>query len=659
MTLQKIITPTSFLWLSAFICALYFYNPWQLELFGVSIAIIFVWSILMLQNGINNGWQIPQSWAHRFIGLFWLLAFFSLFVSDVINISLMAFCFFSVMPLSFYIFTMRSDEKCMKNIAYALSAIFAVLAVWALIQFFFFNMENKGAAHHPLANSNSLGALFNLAVFSALGWIFIATNKQEKMIATALAVLYLGGLIATSSRGAFLSFLLFMPIMLICLKSETIRDWRYIAIFILGGVLLFLSTTIGEFEGNRMIVRVTETVTLSQNDISNNRFKIWEGALGVLKEHWLSGIGIGMFFLHYNEFRLPEEIKGVYHAHSDPLQFWIEMGVLGPILFYAFLIAVLIRTVKAYRKSENNNQRVLLLAPFFAMATVALHSHVTFNFYNLSILYGCGFLLAVWYLTSEQILGVNRKHMFMPDNTSPSLSLVFISLPFLFLSALFLPYLASEHFVNSARQRMIAGDLEGFSKDIQLANSLSRHTNYRSNLLAVTVPLTLLEEAKDKMGEERTKSVVEQALYYLENAHGINPRSAAALYYLGRLKTLAPAKYLPSDMKEPEEYYKEALKLDPLHLGSRMALADILALRGDRKAALKLLEGGYKYIYNTSKVIDYYQKMALAYLQDGQMEKYQEALLRLKGAQKRFLGTTLSGGDRLLKQQESPAFVSP
>lgn len=643
MTVRSIFSPSVVLWLSAFICALYFYNAWQLELFGVSVALVFMWSVYTLQKNIKSGWPVPQSWAHRFLGGFWALAFLSLFVSDVINVSLMAFCFFSVMPLTFYMFTLRRDTEAMKSIGYGLALVFAVLSVWALIQFFFFNLENKGAAHHPLANSNSLGALMNLAVFSALGWILIAKTHREKIMATGLAVLYLGGLIATSSRGAFLSLALFFPLMMIVIRSEAVRDWRYLAAFIVGGTLLFLSTLLGAFESNQMIVRVAETVSFAQEDVSNNRLNIWAGALAVLKENWLFGIGIGMFFLYYNEFRIPEEIKGVYHAHSDPFQFWIEMGVLAPLMFYGFLIAVLVRTIKAYRADTvSADQRVFLLAPFFGLAAVTLHAHVTFNFYNLSILYGCGFLLAVWYLTSEDILGAQRKSVSMPAKTSYASALVLITLPFLFLGGLFLPYLASEHFVNSARQKLIKADLEGFAGDIQLANKLSRHTNYRSNLLAVTVPLTLLEEAQSDMDEKRLKGVVNQALYYLENAIAINPRSAGALYYMGQLKALAPREYLPDTLLSSEEYYQKALKLDMLHVGARMALADIMALRGNKEGALALLEAGYRYHYKSAKVIEYYNKMAFAYLNAGKMNMHKDALLRLSRAQERFGGAQQS-----------------
>ena len=629
------------LWLSAFICALYFNNAWQLELFGASVALVFLWSIALLQKGLKQGWQVPQSWAHRFMAAFWLLTFCSLFVSVVIQVSLMAFCFFSVMPLSFYLFTLRDDHKSMiAMIGYVLAVIFAVLSVWALIQFFFFNVENRGAAHHPLANSNSLGALLNLAILSAIGWVIVANSVSEKWIATAMAILYFGGLIATSSRGAFFSLALCLPVLAICLKTEFFNHGRYLITIVVGSIALFFSSTLGDVETARIITRTVETVTLEKPDISNNRFNIWEGALAILKDNWLFGIGMGMFFLYYNEYRIPEEVKGVYHAHSDPLQFWVEMGVLGPVLFYALLIAVLIRTVKAYKAAPiDGHDRALLIIPFFALGAVTMHAHVTFNFYNLSILYGCGFLLAVWYLASEKILGKSRKEVLMPEKVNNSSGLVLICMPFLMLAGLFLPYLVSEHLVDKARKELIAGDLDGFSKSLQLSHRFSQYSNYRTHLLGVTVPLSLLEHAKDQMDEERLKDVVDQAVYYLNNAGSVNPRSAAVAYYKGNLRQLAPVRFLPENFKTSEEYYRDALKLSVLHLGARMAVADILMARGDKESALAILEEGYRYHYRKSTVIDYYEKIALAYLRAGQFEKHTEAIERAQGARRRFGAT--------------------
>lgn len=634
---RTFLSPSVLLWLSAFICALYFNNDWQLQLFGISVALVFGWGIFVLQKGVEKGWQVPQSWAHRFMGAFWLLVFFSLFVSQVIQVSLMAFCFFSVMPLSFYMFTLRDDKKSMIAIGYALAAIFAVLSVWALIQFFFFNVENKGAAHHPLANSNSLGALFNLAIFSGVGWIFVAKDKGEKWIATGLSVLYFGGLVATSSRGAFFSLALCLPLLLIFLKADVLKHSQYFVALVLGGLVFFFSTLLGDFETNRIVVRVMDTVTMVQPDVSNNRLNIWNGAYHMLQENWLFGIGIGMFFLYYNQYRIPEEVQGVYHAHSDPLQFWIEVGILGPVLFYAFLIAVLVRTIKAYNASKiGTKERSLLMTSFFALSAVTLHSHVTFNFYNLSILYGCGFLLAVWYLVSERILGLGRKDLAMPAKVTYSSGLVLICLPFLMLAGLFLPYLTSEYLVDKARLNLIAGDLDKFAGNLQLSHRFSQYSNYRAHLLGVTVPLSLLEHARYQMDDERLKDVVDQALYYLDNAGSVNPRSAAVLYYKGNLRKLAPARLLPDDFKTSEEYYRDALKLNVLHLGSRMALADLLNVRGEEGEALKILEDGYRYHYRKSMVVNYYESIARAYLRAGRIEEATKAMQRAQSARRRF-----------------------
>ena len=75
----------------------------------------------------------------------------------------------------------------------------------------------------------------------------------------------------------------------------------------------------------------------------------------MIKEYGLFGTGIGTYFLYFPEFRLAGDNWGAYYAHNDPLQYWIELGVLGPILFYAFVIAVILRTQQAFKKNRKNS----------------------------------------------------------------------------------------------------------------------------------------------------------------------------------------------------------------------------------------------------------------------------------------------------------------
>ena len=127
-------------------------------------------------------------------------------------------------------------------------------------------------------------------------------------------------------------------------------------------------------------------------------------------------------------------------------------------------------------------------------------------------------------------------------------------------------YIMGEHYTNKAREHLLAGDLDEFAEDVIAAQNVSMYGNYRAPLLAVNVPLTLLEEAGDQLTKEQKKDVFEQGLSYLRHVRAINPRSSSALYYLGKIQQLALAEFIPEDLKTPEEYYAQAIKLDPLHV---------------------------------------------------------------------------------------------
>lgn len=626
-----------FLWLGAFICALYFKNDWQVELFISAVSLTFIWGGVILCREIKDGWQIPQSWVWRIFGAFWLLAFISIIHSDITKLSLTGFAFFSVFPMSFFMFSLRPDWSQLKVIGGVLGVVFTVLALWAMIQFFFLNAQYNGQARHPLANPNSLGALLNLGLFSGLGALLAAQKKYHKMAVALFCVLILGGLMSTSGRGAFLSMTLFVLILLFFLRERVKERWPYVVAVIAGGAVLFVMTSLGDHASRQLITRIADTVTLAEEDISNNRLNIWEGGIAILKDHWLFGTGIGTFFLYYQGYRVPHEVQGVYHVHSDPLQFWIELGILGPILFYALLIAVLGRTIKAYKKTNKGDAaRIVILAPFFALCAVVLHTHVTFNFYNLSILMGAGFLLAVWFIKTGEVLGVQTKRVTFSGKISIPFRQFLVIFPIVGFLLLLVPYQLSELMVKSARTKMVQGNLEGFAQDIAKANALSQYSNYRAFVLSANIPVTLLSKAQATMTENQKRDTVNQAHYYLKSALAINPRSASANYYYGQLVQVAPAAMLPEGLLTAEEYYAQALKLDVVHVGSRLELAKIYERRGDKDAAYALLDHAFEFHFRTANILEYYSKMAMVYLERGEMDKHKLALQRLQAKQAQF-----------------------
>ncbi len=632
MTLKNL---SPVLWLCAFLCSLFFINDWQLELFGAAILILFGWAVVTLSQKKQWVWAVPKSWVLRLMGLFWLLVFLSVFRSDVLNVSLMSFCFFTAMPLTFLVFAVQGNQKQFELIIKVLAIVFAGLSIWALLQFFVYSDYFGGRARHPLANPNSLAALFNLGFFCAAGWLLGARNKLHSKLALLLSLLIFGGIVATGSRGALFSLLPVLCLFLFVMRGQIVQHWRYLAVlFSLCGVIFSL-TALGSIEDNSLISRVADTLSFHSGDVTSNRFHLWTASVSMIKEHGFFGTGIGTYFLYFPEFRLADDNLGAYYAHSDPLQYWVELGILGPILFYAFIFSVIGRTFQAFKKTGDITQRLLILTPFCALGAVILHTHVTFNLYNLSILFGVGFLLAAWFWATQQVLKTPVKEISFPDDYSLAAKLTAISLPFIFIGALFLAYIISESFTNKARDHLLAGELEEFADMTIAANKVSFQGNYRSYILAVNVPMSLLQEAGDDLTLEQKKEIFDQALYYLQHVRMINPRSSSAIYYLAKLQQIVPASFVPEDLKSSEEYYVQALKIDPMHLGARIELSKIYEGQGKTAEKLKILEQGAAYRYATSKAMDLYAELLKIYLEQGNVEAQKNTIEKMRNFQSR------------------------
>lgn len=626
MILQKFLPA---LWLCGFLCALFFFNAYELESFGLSVLFLFVWSVVTLVP--LKEWQVPKSTALLFMALFWLLAFTSLLHTDILNPSIMAFVYFSAMPLIFFTLVLRNDRTAVLVMAKGLAIIFAGLAIWALVQYFIFGEFFGGRAHHPLKNPNSLGALFNLGLFGAVGWMLVSKTKTQSNLALGLAILIFGGIVATASRGALVAMIPMMGLMLFIMREQGKAHWKCLGILAVAGIILFMLSAFGVAQNDTMLARMTDALSFNSNDITSNRITLWQASLEMVKTHGLFGTGIGTYFLYFPEFRLPSDRFGAYYAHNDPLQYWVELGFLGPVLFYGFCIAVLVRTIQAVKKTNDVMQRTKILAPFFALSAIVLHSHVTFNFYNLSILYVSGLTLAVWFLTTQDVLKTPIKILAFPSSYSIWARGAVISLPFVIIGFFFCATMLSEQLTQRAKAELIAGDFDKFAAHVMAAQRTGFGHNYRADLLAVNMPLTLLANASHLKIEER-KEIFDQGLFYLRRAQSVNPQSASVYYNLGLIQEDVPKDFIPEDLKTPIEYYREALRLEPLHFSARIALSRTLP----DQAAIALLEAGAHYRYNNPQAVSLYMALLARYAQTGQAAKMKQMAEKIRRLERSF-----------------------
>lgn len=631
------VVPAS-IWIAAFICALYPVNAYQLEWYLGAVLLVFAYGYVMLSRTMQTGWTLAKSPVLILGGLFWLLVIASVFWSDIKPVSLIALCLFSAMPITFFAGVIGRDEGFLKKIGCMLGVVFAVLCLWAVFQFFFLNNYFLGQARHPLADPSSLGALFSLALFGSLYRVLRGEPGRGRVIAVILCILLVWGIMATASRGPVFAFIPGAIVLCVLLWRQVRAQAKMILLIAACGAVFYGLTLTNIQKRVDLGQRLFDTVTMGVDDVTNNRIDIWSATVDMIKDRPVLGTGIGTYFLYYPEYRRTSDESGTFLAHNDPLQFWAELGILGPLLFYAFGIAAALRTFAALKNMKEDGRpqvtqdRVLTVTLFAGLVSMVVQSHVSFSHYNLSILMLAGLMLALWFLITARYMPEEKEATAaMPRTVSGPVNRLVLVLPFVMAGWLLSRIIVGEIYAGKASQSLFKEQIFDFQHNINMAGSVSHGLNFRAYLLAVNVPMSILDFKKDSASAEEKDLLLQQIRGYMDIVLSINPRSADAHYYLGAVQKYIDKDKLPADMTSPEEYFRTALRLDPLHIGARLALLDLLKKQGrPPQDQIALMEEGMPYVYISPLAENFYGEMARLYLESGKVKKAQETLITMK-----------------------------
>jgi O-antigen ligase len=114
------------------------------------------------------------------------------------------------------------------------------------------------------------------------------------------------------------------------------------------------------------------------NNIFQQRKELLQSTLMMIREHPLSGSGLGTWGIVYPRFAVFEPRLAVYHAHNE----WAEWMAEGGLPFIALLWAALIRAIMLLRKCPWG----------VGVSTAALHALFDFPFHVYAVLL-CLFLI--------------------------------------------------------------------------------------------------------------------------------------------------------------------------------------------------------------------------------------------------------------------------
>lgn len=194
----------------------------------------------------------------------------------------------------------------------------------------------KMRIYSTLENPNVLGEYILLVLPAAIGLMWTRKGVLPKLVYGGIAVMMFVALILTFSRGCWIGLLVAAAVF-ITFAAGKLWGLGLIALPILPAVL-----------PESIINRFTSIGDMKDSSTSY-RVYIWMGTAAMLKDFWLSGIGMGA-----------EAFKSVYpfysysgivapHSHNLFLQIMVESGICGIAVFLLIVVFFFKKVALGYR----------------------------------------------------------------------------------------------------------------------------------------------------------------------------------------------------------------------------------------------------------------------------------------------------------------------
>ncbi|SHM58504.1 O-antigen ligase [Caldanaerovirga acetigignens] len=281
--------------------------------------------------------------------------------------------------LVFYHYCRR--EKVMKTALLFQTISTVGISLYGIYQYFFVRKPTAIAwvdtklfpeitirVYATLENPNVLAEYLVFAIPVVLAFIWTSDKVGRKLKFCGMLGIILTCLVMTLSRGGWLG--LAVAVLVFALAV----DRRLFAVLMLIAALspVFLPTVI-----------INRIASIGSLEDSSNAYRvtIWVATLRMLKDYWLTGLGLGLraFSRVYRDYMIAG--TPALHAHNFYLQLGLEMGILGLVSFIWFVWAEL-KEVTRIMRVGNIKKAVFAVAIAGAISGHLFHGlfdHVWFS----------------------------------------------------------------------------------------------------------------------------------------------------------------------------------------------------------------------------------------------------------------------------------------
>jgi len=244
--------------------------------------------------------------------------------------------------LYFLVFLIAANIKIRKEWIYLWLFSGFICAITASLQFF----GIRKYAISTFGNPNFFAGHFLMPLLIGMSLL-----RQKKFVTgekVFLILLVLSGIIAiftTRSRAAIFALLFGISTLLFLTEGKITSFKKWSGFIIIFSGLACLSPKIHFWI------------------LTNIRYYIWRGTWNLIRVKSLLGWGLGNFIFFYPYVRIrkyflqPESTPVTNHPHSEYLELWVELGIIGLILFLVLLFLVIFLAIK--RKAHPHSEIIL------------------------------------------------------------------------------------------------------------------------------------------------------------------------------------------------------------------------------------------------------------------------------------------------------------
>lgn len=301
-----------------------------------------------------------------------------------------------------------AHARCFALVVWCLIGVGVVEALYGLMQFaqphigiLWLPLTAGRAAHGTIIYKNQYASLLNMlwpmtlagSIFYSMGNSSGAINPQKREVfqdiihftATAKLqtfLLFLATVIIclaelfSLSRGGILTMLFLMLFLIIVFPFSGRKKAIFLTCFFL--LLVGYTSLVGM---NTLWARL-DSISEAGNNI---RFSVYRLSLPIIREHWLTGTGLGSYTL-----LSPLYLKGFpVHVHFDRvhneyIELFIELGIPMATLLFVWIMAGMIRLLRAIvalkkRTKQDQQAVVLAIAAFAGIFGFLVHGCIDFG----------------------------------------------------------------------------------------------------------------------------------------------------------------------------------------------------------------------------------------------------------------------------------------